>query len=329
LNKNKFLIIGSNSFSGSSFVNFLLDKNYLVVGISRSKEKKYLNCYNKNKNIKNYKFYNLDINYDLDKIISVIKKFKPSHIINYSAQGMVNESWNNPDHWYETNIVSMTKLVQKISKLNFIKIFLNFSTPEVYGSIKKIMKENTNFNPTTPYAISRAAFDTHLNNLYKFHNFPVIITRTANVYGPYQDIFRIIPKTIINILKNKKIEIHGSGSTERSFIHIKDVNIALYKILKKKNVGNNYHISTNEFVSIKTLCKLIKKKMNKANLKFKYTKDRIGKDFAYKLDSSKLRKKLKWKNDFNLIKGLEDTIEWYIKNFENLKKLKSEYVHKK
>ena len=299
------------------------------MGVSRSKEKKFLNCYKENKNIKNFTFHKLDINYDLKKLISLIENFKPNYIINYSAQGMVNESWNNPDHWYQTNIVSMSNLVENILKFKFIKVFLNFSTPEVYGNLNRLTKENINFNPTTPYAISRAAFDAHLNNLYKFNNFPIIITRTANVYGPYQDIYRIIPKTILNILKNKNIQIHGSGTSKRSFIHVKDVNNAMYKILNDKKIGNTYHISTNEFVSIKSLCKIITKYMNKKDVKFEHTRDRKGKDFAYMLNSSKLRKTLKWKNNFNLKNGIKDTINWYIKNFDNLKNLNSEYIHKK
>ena len=325
----RYLILGSNSFSGSSFINYLLDKNEKVIGISRSKEKKFLNPYVKNNNIKNFKFYRLDINLQQTKINNLVKKFKPKYILNFAALGMVNESWKFPDQWYQTNLVAMTKLVQNLSKMKFIKIFLNFSTPEVYGNINNLMKEKNNFIPTTPYAISRAAFDFHLNNLFKFYKFPVIITRTANVFGPYQDLYRVIPKTILSILNNKQIEIHGTGNTIRSFIHIDNVSSALYKIIKKGKIGDTYHISTDEFISIKNLCKIINKKLNKKKLKIKYTRDRTGKDFAYKLNTSKLKNTLKWKNSLTLNKSLDITIGWYKKNFDILKNLKITYEHKK
>ena len=100
----KYLIIGSNSFSGSNFINFLLSKNNIVRGVSRSKE---INSvflpYKKNKNIKNFKFYKIDLNKDLKKLINICDIFKPNFIINFSAQGMVAESWKSPLDWYNTN----------------------------------------------------------------------------------------------------------------------------------------------------------------------------------------------------------------------------------
>lgn len=323
-----FLIIGSNSFSGSCFVNFLLNKKFKVIGVSRSPEKKILNPYKDNKNLKNFKFYKIDLNHNQKRIIEIIKKFKPKYIINFAAQGMVNESWKYPDQWYQTNIISMTRLIQKIMNFKFINLFLNFSTPEVYGNLKTLTKENNNFDPTTPYAISRAAFDQHLNNLHKFYDFPIIITRTANVFGPYQDLYRIIPKTILSILKNKSVLMHGKGETIRSFIYIEDVNSALMNIIKKGKIGQTYHISTNEFVSIKKLCELIIEKMNKKT-KFKFIKDRTGKDFAYKLNSNKLKSKLNWKIKHSLSYSLDLTINWYLKNFKNFKNKKLSYEHKK
>lgn len=328
MNRETFLVIGSNSFSGSNFINFLLNQNMKVIGISRSNEKNILNPYKYNKNVKNFKFYKLDINKNTSSIIKIIKKFRPKYIINFAAQGMVNESWNNPEHWYQTNLVSMTILVQKLIKFRFIKLFLNFSTPEVYGNIKNLTKEKNIFSPSTPYAISRAAFDTHLINLYKFYKFPIILTRTSNVFGPYQDLYRVVPKTILSILKKKKVQIHGRGETLRSFILINDVSKALFKIIKNGKIGESYHISTKEFVTIKQLCKLIVKKV-KIKSSYLYTKDRIGKDFAYKLDSTKLNSNLNWKPEFDLSGSLDFTIDWYLKNFDKLKSKKLIYEHKK
>ena len=171
---------------------------------------------------------------------------------------MVAESWKNPDHWFQTNIVAQSKLLKFIQNNLNIEKYIQFTTPEVYGSTVNKIKESYKFNPSTPYANSRACFDNHLLSLYKNFRFPVIFTRTANVFGPYQDLYRVIPVTIMRILQRKNIIIHGNGSSERSFILIKDVCVALEKIMKSAKMGQTFHISTNEFISIKKLCKNFK-----------------------------------------------------------------------
>lgn len=328
-NRKKILIIGSNSFSGSNLINYLLNKNYSVLGVSRSKEKSInLRPYIDNKNIKNFKFLKIDLNKMNKNSLKKIIKFNPKIIFNFAAQGMVNESWLNPEHWYQTNVVSQVKFVNFIKNNLNIKKYIQFTTPEVYGSTVKIIKENFKFNPSTPYANSRACFDIHLYSLFKNFNFPVIFTRTSNVFGPFQDLYRIIPVTIMRILLKKNIIIHGKGSSVRSFIFIEDVCNALEKIMKKGKPGDTIHISTNKFISIKNICKKIYKILKGKN-KFIFTKDRIGKDFAYKLSSQKLRKKFNWIEKNNLEYNLKITCDWYSKNFDKLKKINLKYEHKK
>ena len=261
-------------------------------------------------------------------LISIIRKYKPKYIINYAAQGMVSESWKNPLHWYQTNIISHIKLVESIKNFKFIKKYINFSTPEVYGSTSGIVRENLNFKPTTPYALSRATADYHLINLNKFFNFPIIFTRTSNIYGPHQKLYRIIPKTIMSCLKKKIIYLHGSGKSVRSFIFIEDVSSATYKIIQKGIIGETYHISTNKFISIKNLVKKINKMLIKKKI-YKNVKDRIGKDKYYFLSSDKIRRKLKWKDKVSLDLGLDLTVKWIRNNFKPLSRMQMEYVHKK
>ena len=295
----KILVIGSNSFSGSNFINYLLNKKLSVIGISRRNQinhlfLKYYNNPNKNRF---FKFFRCDLNKNKNIFKKIIKKYKPSIIINFSAQGMVEESWSNPNDWYKTNILSQVDMVNLILKhnKNIVK-FLHFSTPEVYGSITKPTKENIIFNPSTPYAISRATFDSHLINLCKFYKFPSIITRTANVYGEHQPLYRIIPRAIMSKLLNIKMNLHGGGISKRSFIHIDDVCEALYLIMMKGEIGKSYHISSNKFISIDNLVsKIFFNDSEKKKKLIKYSIDRKGKDFEYRLDSSLLRKKFKWK----------------------------------
>ena len=218
----KFLVIGSNSFSGSSFINFLLKKNHKIVGVSRSREKNALFASYKNqKNYKkNFKFYKVNINSskDLTRVKRIIYNFKPSFVVNFAAQGMVNESWNKPEDWYNTNIIAQTKLY-KILNSKFLKKIVHVTTPEVYGNKSSKITEKENFDPSTPYAVSRMALDLHLKLYFKNFGFPIIFTRTANVYGPTQDLYRIVPKTILfSKLKKKFILMVLENQKDHLFI---------------------------------------------------------------------------------------------------------------
>ena len=137
---DKILIIGSNSFAGSNFIDFILNKKVKVFGVSRKNEinKEYLK-YKFNKNRKNFKFHKIDLNIkkDLEKLINIVKKEKIRYVINFAAQSMVAESWIKPQDWYQTNVVSNSILIKKLIKLK-IKKYINFSTPEVYGNTKTL-----------------------------------------------------------------------------------------------------------------------------------------------------------------------------------------------
>ncbi|MBM3703310.1 MAG: SDR family oxidoreductase, partial [Actinobacteria bacterium] len=185
----KFAVIGSNSFSGSNFIDYLLSNEVEVTGISRSTEPNPVFLpYKKNGNISLFKFYQLDLNKDLEKIVNLINETKPDYVINFAAQGMVAESWKHPEHWFQTNTLSSVMLHDQLRKCNFLKKYVHVSTPEVYGSCEGLVKENIIYNPSTPYAVSRAAADMSLMSFYKNYGFPVVFTRSANVFGPAQQL---------------------------------------------------------------------------------------------------------------------------------------------
>ena len=182
-----------------------------------------------------------------NEIKKLIMSRKPEYIVNFAAQGMVAESWLNPEHWYQTNVVSQVKLHDEIRKVDCIKKYVHISTPEAYGSTDGgWLKENYNFSPSTPYAVSRAACDLHLLSFYKAYSFPVVFTRAANVYGPAQQLYRIIPRTMLSARLGRKLNLHGGGISVRSFIHMEDVSSATYKISLQGNIGETYHISTKQ-----------------------------------------------------------------------------------
>ncbi|MDC3169371.1 GDP-mannose 4,6-dehydratase, partial [Prochlorococcus sp. AH-716-E17] len=304
----KLLVIGSNSFSGSHFVSEALRNNHSVIGVSRSKEPKSLFLaykWSNNQNSlklleKNFTFQSLDLNKDLDLLIKLVDEYEPEYVVNFASQGMVAESWLEPTHWYQTNLLSQVAFHDFLRKKKFLKKYVHISTPEVYGDTNGWIKENHNFNPTTPYSVSRAACDNHLLSFFKAYDFPVIFTRAANVYGPGQQLYRIIPRTILSIRTGKKLYLHGSGHSKRSFVHISDVVKATLKLTLEAEPGTCWHISTKEALSIRNL---VQKICNIGNLNFdeivKDVEERLGKDKNYFLDSSKIRKIYNWEDSIN------------------------------
>ena len=324
----KILILGSNSYLGSSFVRYMQDKKYTLYLFSRSKllPQRFLPFKINNKNII---FYKLDINKDLNKIIKFIKNKKPDFIINYASQSMVGQSWDQPEDWLITNSVNTVKLYLEISKLKLKTKLIHISTPEIYGHTKKIIKENKEYSPSTPYALSRVNADLSLEMLQKNFGLESISIRASNIYGEFQKNYRVVSGAVLKFLTNKKFYIDGNGSSKRSFLHVDDLSSATYLLMRKFKSGNIYHVSTDEFISIKNLAKLIAKLTNKnfkKNVKFR--KDRIGKDKSYFLDSKKIRK-LGWKPKISLKDGIKRVIIW-VKLFKrNFKEYDYIYKHKK
>ena len=169
----------------------------------------------------------------------------------------------------------------------------------------------------------------HLMALKKNYNFPVVFTRAANVYGPNQQLYRIVPKSIICALTKKKIELHGGGKSMRSFIYITDVAQATYKIAINSKPGNIYHISTNNSITIKNLVSKIFS-LNKLSIKkfVKVVAERPGKDKYYTLSSSKIRKEFNWQPKISLNEGLLKQ-NWVSENLNKINKLSLTYEHKK
>ena len=337
MNKESFLVIGSNCFSGSHFVQGALSKGFNVYGISRSDIPNQaffpINWKKRKEETLNGKFFffKINLNHQLDELIEIIDQYMPTYIVNFAAQGMVAESWLDPTHWYQTNVVAQVALHDQLRKRKFIKKYVHVTTPEVYGSIDEgWIKEIDSFNPTTPYAVSRAACDLHLKSFFKAYEFPVVFTRSANVYGPGQQLYRVIPRAILSARTGKLFELHGGGNSNRSFIHIDDVVSATLKIAFDAEPGTTWHISTKEAISIRklveTICKLTS--VNFESI-VRLTEDRLGKDQNYLLESSSIRNKFNWCDQISLEEGLLGTIDWVDSNLEYLKQLPWNYIHKK
>lgn len=328
--QEKFLILGSNSFSGTTFADFLAAKGHDVLATSRSDEphEAFL-PYKWQKRAGNVRFKRIDLNHDLDALKSLLAAERPTHVVNFAAQSMVGESWLHPDHWMMTNVVSQVRLHELLRRYDGLDRYVHVTTPEVYGSTEGWVREDAPFNPSTPYAVSRAASDMSLRTYFANYGFPVVLTRAANVYGPGQQLYRIVPRTIVAAMGGQKLRLDGGGKSVRVFIHMRDVSDATLKIARRGRPGETYHISGFELVSIRALVEMILGHLGKSfDECVEIGPERPGKDTAYMLDSSKLRRELDWRDALSLQQGIADVIAWAERFRSELPKLPTTYQHK-
>lgn len=329
MNPNTVLVLGSNSFSGAWFCGYLLQLGINVIGVSRSARPVDALCPDKLLSSQPLNFHQLDINNDFDALVALMNQQKPAVVVNFAAQSMVGQSWDFPEHWYMTNCVSTAKLMNVLKKADWLDRYVHISTPEVYGNCTGSITEHRNYQPSTPYAISRAAGDMNLHALHQVFDFPVVFTRAANVYGPGQPLYRIIPRTLLSILKQDKLPLHGGGVSERSFIHMQDVADATWQIALGGTLGDIYHIATKSSITIRALVEQICAQMDYPFEQLcDVQEERLGKDQAYLLNSDKLRTELDWADRIDLTTGLQQSIDWAKQHFDVLGSLPMDYVHK-
>jgi dTDP-glucose 4,6-dehydratase len=313
--KDKVLILGISSFAGASFANYLLNHSNLRVFGTLNKKKKlpFKFFLEKNKKFKKIKLFKLDLSLSKNKLENIISKINPNYIFDFASICMVNESWLDPKHYFTINFTSKINFIKNLNKQKKLKKYVYISTPEIFGSNKKPVEENsTSFNPSSPYASSKLALEIFLNNFIKDSDYKIIIARFSNFYGMGQPMHRLIPKLLYCIKNKIKFSLHGNGTTIRNFIFEDDFNNGLFKIIELGKIGEKYHFSGEKYYKIKDVIhKLIKiKKYSWSKLILK-TKDRKGKDKDYFLNCKKTKQKLKWKCNVSLEKGLIKTTEYY------------------
>lgn len=329
----RVVVIGSNSFSGASFVRYLLERKVDVLGISRSPEVALpfapYRWTADNGRPDGFTFRQLDLNHHTDEIDAAIQEFEAPCVVNFAAQSMVGQSWSDPEHWYQTNVLANVRLFERLRHNRGLRRYVHISTPEVYGSCTHKLTENRDYNPSTPYATSRAACDMHLMNLHENYGFPVVFTRAANVYGPGQQLYRIIPRTVFFIRTGRKLQLHGGGHSIRSFIHIDDVAEGTFRAASTGKPPAIYHFSTDRFVSIRELIQMICRKMDvDFDTMVEVVAEREGKDAAYRLDSNFARRELGWQDRVTLEAGVDATIEWVDAHLPELERHPIDYQHK-
>jgi dTDP-glucose 4,6-dehydratase len=327
------LVLGSNSFSGSHFVELLLERGYTVLGASRSEEPSpvflpYRWPRSESPRTGRFEFHKLDLNRDLEAILGLVHERKPELVVNFAAQSMVAQSWDHPEDWFRTNALATVALHEGLRRCAFLRRYVHVSTPEVYGSCQGLVREDAPLNPSTPYAVSRAAADMSLKTFHARWGFPVVSTRAANVFGPGQQLYRIVPRTVLYALTGRKLKLDGGGRSVRSFIHIRDVAAGTLAIALEGKTGEVYHLSTDRHHSIREVVEEVLRQLRRPfGEVVEIADDRPGKDQAYLLDSSKLRA-LGWEPRRTFEEGVSETIRWVRENLEEIKKQPQDYEHK-
>ena len=327
----KIIITGGCGFIGSNLVNYFIKKKIFVINIDKlSYSSSTYNLKDASKK-KNYVFIKSDIA-DRQKNLKILKKYNPSLIFNLAAETHVDRSIDGPKTFIQNNINAVFNLLETLRFYNKnsnkkIKL-IHVSTDEVYGDItNKNLRasEKFQYQPSSPYAASKASSDHLVKSYVRTYNFPAIISNCSNNYGPNQFPEKLIPKVIYNIQNNLPVPIYGKGINSREWIHVEDHCVALDVLSLKGKIGENYNIGSGKNLSnlnlVKFIVKIMKEKY-KIKARIIFVKDRPGHDLRYALDSRKIYKEFNWKAKINLMEGLSKTIDWYMKNLNYLNKLK-------
>ena len=316
----KIIVTGGLGFIGSNLIDLLIKKNFFVINIDKGTYSSNLYNVREYKNSRKYKFIKLDIGNK--KLKDILFKYKPNGIFNLAAETRVDRSIDNPDSFIQSNIVGVYNLLESFkifSKKNKSRL-IHISTDEVYGDILTgRSSEKYPYQPSSPYAASKAASDHLVSSYVRTYKIPAMVTNCSNNYGPKQHPEKLIPKLIYNIINNKPLPIYGKGKNSREWIYVKDHCEALIKVLLKGKFGEFYNIGSNKNMNnlevTKELLKSSKKLFkigNKVNINF--VKDRPGHDIRYALNSNKIKKELSWKPKTNFSEGIRLTLNWYLKN---------------
>ncbi|MEX2192364.1 MAG: dTDP-glucose 4,6-dehydratase [Nitrosarchaeum sp.] len=315
----KLLITGGLGFIGSNFISKIFEnhENWSVVNVDAELHGSNHQSLKKFEDNPGYSFVRGNIT-DLkltEKLVS-----ESDVVINFAAESHVDRSISDARPFIDSNILGVFTLLEVIKKTK--KKLIHISTDEVYGSLHSgSAKEETRLNPSSPYAASKASAELLIQSYITTFGCDAIITRCTNNYGPKQFPEKLIPKTIILALNDKKIPIYGSGKNVRDWIFVGDHCDAILNVLSKGKSGESYNISAGNEIDNITIIEKILTIIGKPLENVVFVEDRPGHDFRYSMDSTKIQNTLGWSQKINFEDGLTKTIDWYLKNKEWWKNL--------
>ena len=312
----KLLVTGGLGFIGSNFIIKLLKEknNFEIINVDAElfgSDKRNLGDF---QNHKGYQFVKGNIT---NKRLMKDLISECDAVVNFAAESFVDRSINDANPFLVSNIRGAFTILDITTKQK--KRMVQISTDEVFGSlVNGTANEQSKFNPSSPYAATKAAAELLINSYSVTYDSDVIITRCTNNYGPRQFAEKLVPKTIILANQNRKIPIYGKGKNIRDWIFVDDHCDAVLSALLNGVTGESYNISANNEIDNITIVRKILEIMNKSEDLIEFVEDRPGHDFRYSMDSTKISNKLGWKIKSSFDEGLEKTVRWYLDNPELL-----------
>lgn len=324
----KILVTGGAGFIGSNFVCYILRQHpdWEVANLDKLTYAGNLENLRDVEGNPGYHFVKGDIT---DRgLVDKLLKEGFDVVVNFAAESHVDRSIMDSSPFIKTNVQG-TQVLLEGARQHGVKLFLQVSTDEVYGSLGALGKftEESPLLPNSPYAASKAAADCLCRAYYHTYGLPVTITRCTNNYGPFQFAEKLIPLVITNALEGKEVPIYGDGLNVRDWIHVEDYCRALDLIIQQGKPGEIYNIGGNCEKTNLGLVKRILNIMSKPDSLITFVADRPGHDRRYALETLKIERKLGWRPGISFEDGIKKTIQWYINNESWWRRIKSgEYV---
>jgi|APFre7841882654_1041346.scaffolds.fasta_scaffold00948_8 dTDP-glucose 4,6-dehydratase len=310
----KLLVTGGAGFIGSNFIQHLMG-SHPDCEIINLDVLTYAGNLNNLKGIEknpHYTFIKGDI-CNRDIVNAILDRHKIDAIVHFAAESHVDRSILNASAFVMTNVLG-TYILLECARMHTIPKFIHISTDEVYGStVGKSFKETDILSPSSPYSASKAGSDLLALSYFTTYNLPVIITRCTNNFGPYQFPEKLIPLFVTNLLDGKKVPVYGTGKNIRDWIHVTDHCRAIEFLLERGNPGEIYNIGGGHERTNLEITQKILDLLSRNDSMIEYVTDRLGHDFRYSLDCSKMRA-LGWKPQYSFDEALKETITWYTRN---------------
>ena len=310
----KILVTGGAGFAGSNFIRLILKKypNYQVVNLDKLTYAGNLENLKDIEGNSNYQFVKGDIA-DQRTVFKICRNGRIDAIVNYAAETHVDRSILDPDAFVKTDVIGTYNLLEAVKQFAIGKM-VQISTDEVFGSIEKgKFNENSPLEPNSPYSASKACAELLVRAYIRTFGMDAVITRCSNNYGPNQDVSKLIPKAIVNILTGKKVPIYGNGQHVRDWIYVEDHVDAIDIVFHRGRGGGIYNIGGGaEHKNID----IIKKIASIAEIigdHIEFIEDRKGHDFRYAIDNSGMKEEFGWEPKVRLDDGLAKTVYFYKK----------------
>ena len=264
-----------------------------------------------------YWFHFCDIR-NLAAVNQAIQYYSPDRIIHFAAESHVDNSITGPKVFIDTNIVGTWNLLEATriwrDRLPEDFLFVHVSTDEVYGSLKEDeprFHEELPLKPNSPYSASKASSDMLVRSYVQTYDFPAIITRCSNNYGPHQMSEKFIPLMITNALQDKELPVYGTGKNIRDWIHVRDHARAIQAVMTKGRIGQIYNIGGSWELANIEIVEEILDILDKPTSLIKYVEDRPGHDWRYAMDTTKICAETDWEPIVGFERGLYITVQWY------------------